>query len=70
MCNDSEIFVVEGSEVEMNADNEITATLMGLDPFTVYECSVSAATDGGVGDASETAVTSTEQDGELWNIDL
>ena len=31
----------------------------------MYECSVSAATNGGVGDASETAVTRTEQDGEL-----
>ena len=59
MCNNSEVFVVEGSEAEM-----ISSTLDGnFDPFTVYECSVSAATNGGVGDASETAVARTEQDG-------
>ena len=45
---------------------DISSTLdRNFDPFTVYECSVSAATNGGVGDASETAVARTEQDGEL-----
>ena len=62
VCNNSEIFVtVVGSEVQ-----EISFTLdRNFDPFTVYECSVSAATNGGVGDASETAVARTEQDCEL-----
>ena len=67
MCNnsDSGMFVIEGSEAEM-----ISSMLVGnFDPFTVYECSVSAATNGGVGNASETAVARTEQDSELTSND-
>ena len=70
MCNGSEMMTrsiaFNGSDIQLGSgENEISVTLVGLDPFTVYECSVSAATKGGVGDASETAVARTEQDGEL-----
>ena len=71
MCNGSEVMTSSmtfgGSDAQLGSgrDNEISVTLVGLDPFTVYECSVSAATNDGVGNASETAVARTEQDGEL-----
>ena len=70
MCNGSEVMTNSmtfgDSDAQLGSgDNEISVTLVGLDPFTVYECSVSAATNGGVGDASETAVARTEQDCEL-----
>ena len=72
MCNGSEVMTSSmtfgGSDVQLGRENEISVTLVGLDPFTVYECSVSAATNGGVGDASETAVARTEQDGELTTM--
>ena len=70
MCNGSEVMANSmtfgGSDAQLGSgENEISVTLVGLDPFTVYECSVSAATNGGVGDVAETAVARTEQDGEL-----
>ena len=56
-CNNSNTFTVGGQL--------ITFVLVGnFEPFMVYECSVFASTNGGVGNASEPAVARTEQDGE------
>jgi hypothetical protein len=58
-CNNSETFTIGRFE-----DQIVTFILnMNFDPFTVYECSVSAATNGGVGGSSEISVAMTAEDG-------
>ena len=42
----------------------VTVTVAGLQPYTVYSCSVVARTNGGVGDASNTAEERTAEDGK------
>ena len=67
-CNNSETFTF----VEATQDEQISVTLnasFNFDPFTTYECTVSATTNGGVGNASEPSVATTEQDGRE-EIDL
>ncbi len=53
------MFVFDGS-----ADAVVTASLIDLLPFTVYECTVSAATNGGMGSASVSSVNRTTEDGQ------
>ena len=75
-CNDSSVFsynasgyeIVDGGEMRgstgLPAADVISVTLGNLDPFTMYECTVSATTNGGVGIDSEPSVATTEQDGK------
>ena len=75
-CDDSDVFsynasgheIVDGGEMGgstgLPAADAITVILGNLDPFTMYECTVSATTNGGVGNASEPSVAMTEQDGK------
>jgi hypothetical protein len=56
-CNNSEVFTVDGP------GDQMVTFMLNFDPFTVYECSVSAATNGGVGDPSVTLVARTAEDG-------
>ncbi len=57
LCNDSRMFTFNGSELSVR--------LTDLEPFTAYECTVSAATDGGVGNDSEPSVARTDEAGKL-----
>lgn len=43
----------------------VSVLLEELTPFTTYECTVYAATGGGVGDASQPSVAMTVEDGKL-----
>ena len=43
----------------------VVTTLTGLTPFTVFECSVFATTNGGTGNASTPFLAMTAEDGEL-----
>ncbi len=64
-CNDSLVFPFDVSDGEIGSSNDRISTILeNLDPFTVYECTVLAATDGGIGNASEPSVATTEQDGQ------
>ena len=60
VCNGSIISIYDAN---LGSGDERAVTLTGLDPYTVYECSVFATTDGGVGNASETSVARTAEDG-------
>lgn len=65
-CNGSVVFSFDISDSISeigSSDIEISVTLTELDPFTVYECAVSAATAGGNGNFSEASVARTTQDG-------
>ena len=57
ICNDSIVFVFDEYE------SMIIVRLTGLLPFTVYECIVSAATNGGLGNPSDSSVARTKEDG-------
>lgn len=60
----TQMFDFVGSGIEIGSgSNEISVILVGLVPFTVYGCSVSAATNGGIGTASDASVATTAQDG-------
>ena len=79
-CNNSlAVFNFDDSGEEISSDSMllpelgsggpaqmVTALLSGLAPFTVYECTVSASTNGGRGEASEAAVATTDEDGSLY----
>ena len=60
-CNGSITF-----DVEDNLDSEtVSFTLMNeLEPFTTYECSVFATTNGGQGMATDTVAATTTEDSE------
>ena len=61
-CNNSGTFTFDVT----TQDEQISVTLdanFNFDPFTTYECTVSATTNGGVGNDSEPSVATTEQDG-------
>ena len=58
-CNST----AEGMVVPGDATSVVL--MLGFLPYTVYECSVFASTNGGVGNASESDVQRTEEDGEL-----
>ncbi len=63
-CNESITFNFPGSQsamVSVTLNDQQTAQLA---PFTVYECTVSAATNGGVGPVSEPSIARTVEDGE------
>ena len=59
-CNDSisETFPAPSLVTTVNV------TVAGLQPYTVYSCSVVARTNGGVGNASNTAEERTAEDGK------
>ena len=59
ICNSSVLFSFDGSD-----DVVVIVHLTGLLPFTVYECTVSAATNGGMGNASESAMAMTNEAGK------
>ena len=62
-CNNSGTFTFDVT----TQDEQISVTLdanFNFVPFTTYECTVSATTNGGVGNASEPSVATTEQDGK------
>ena len=52
-----------GSTSETFPAITVTVTVAGLQPYTVYSCSVVAMTIGGVGDAFNTAEERTSEDG-------
>ena len=57
-CNDTVLVsIVESQEVS------VAIHLTGLLPFTVYECTVSATTNGGMGNASDLSTARTVEDG-------
>ena len=53
-----------GSTSETFPAATMTVTVAGLQPYTVYSCSVVAMTIGGVSDASNTAEERTAEDGK------
>ena len=59
-----------GTTGDMMVAVEMTSVLLMLEfqPYTLYECSVFASTNGGMGDASESDVQRTEQDGQLCSF--
>ena len=61
-CNESITFNVEyDNNVETTT---VSFTLNGLEPYTAYECSVFATTNGGQGMASSSVTATTTEDGK------
>ena len=51
--------------IPLNSETIVVTNLTGLTPFTVYECSVFATTNGGVGDTSNSSIAMTLEDGKI-----
>ena len=61
VCNDTFMLVLQPSPSDLAI---VETVLTGLQPFTVYECSVFANTSAGRGPESETRVAMTTEAGE------
>ncbi len=62
ICNDSFVFHFD--------DATVSVTLTGLQPYTVYSCFVSAATNGGMGDGSQPSLARTDEEGSYSRFQL
>ena len=63
-CNETE-FGSAITPLTIEGNSVFTATLMGLTPFTEYECTISASTGAGEGNQSDPQTATTDEDGKL-----